>query len=447
MTERTLIAKHAFTVWVGQLAVMAFGVTDTVVAGRYDPSALAALSVGSAVYISVFVTLMGLLQATLPILSELHGANSAPAMGRVMRQSIYIWAAASALGIGLLLNARTVLQWTEVPLALQPSIEHYLTLLAGALPPSLGFRLYGNLNQALGRPKAVTWVQLLGLCCKVPLSIALTFGLGLGSGLGVIGCALATLIVNWWMLAFALWALRRGDYQSLHLWRKLEAPDPKRLKEMLRLGLPNAGSITVEVTSYTLMALLISRLGSTAAASHQIMSNMGALLYMVPLSLSIATSARVSYWMGANQPAKARLALGQGLQWVVVCASVTALGLYLFKTDIARLYIQNEEVVAQADRLLSWLIWYLAVDALQVFFFFMLRCHRVTVVPMLIYACLLWGVGLTGGHAMAYHGLWGHAPMLNPQAFWISSSAALTVVSLLLGGLLAWVLSQRRSNH
>ena len=44
MSEKTLIARHAFTVWVGQLAVMAFGVTDTVVAGRYDPTALAALS-------------------------------------------------------------------------------------------------------------------------------------------------------------------------------------------------------------------------------------------------------------------------------------------------------------------------------------------------------------------------------------------------------------------
>ena len=44
MSERKLIAQHAFTVWVGQLAVMAFGVTDTVVAGRYDPAALAALS-------------------------------------------------------------------------------------------------------------------------------------------------------------------------------------------------------------------------------------------------------------------------------------------------------------------------------------------------------------------------------------------------------------------
>src|SRR5512141_43234 len=66
VSELRTIARHATTVLVGQLAVMAFGVTDTIVAGRYSEQALAALSVGSAVYITVFVALMGILQALLP---------------------------------------------------------------------------------------------------------------------------------------------------------------------------------------------------------------------------------------------------------------------------------------------------------------------------------------------------------------------------------------------
>ena len=77
MSELRVIARHAGTVLVGQLAVMAFGVTDTVVAGRYSEQALAALSVGSAVYITVFVALMGILQALLPTWAELHGKAKA----------------------------------------------------------------------------------------------------------------------------------------------------------------------------------------------------------------------------------------------------------------------------------------------------------------------------------------------------------------------------------
>ena len=55
MSELKSIARHTGVVFVGQLAVMAFGVTDTMVAGRHSAQALAALSVGTAIYISVYV--------------------------------------------------------------------------------------------------------------------------------------------------------------------------------------------------------------------------------------------------------------------------------------------------------------------------------------------------------------------------------------------------------
>ena len=69
-TERHTIAQHALTVLAGQLAVMAFGVTDTIVAGRSAEEALAALSVGSAIFVSVYVSLMGIFQALLPLWAE-----------------------------------------------------------------------------------------------------------------------------------------------------------------------------------------------------------------------------------------------------------------------------------------------------------------------------------------------------------------------------------------
>ena len=338
MSERRLIAKHALTVWVGQLAVMAFGVTDTVVAGRYAESALAALSVGSAIYISVFVTLMGVLQATLPLFSELHGAGKPRDVGRLLRQSIYIWLATSLIGMALLMNSSLALEWTQVPPELRGVIEDYLHILAWAVPPALWFRLYANLNQALGRPKAVTWVQVVGLACKIPLSVLFTFGAAGYAGWGLIGCAYATLVVNLLMAVFSILALIKGDYRELHLWRRFEAPHLGRLFEMLRLGLPNAASITVEVTSYTLMALLIARLGSQSAASHQITSNLGALLYMVPLSVSIATSARVSYWIGAARPELARAAIRHGFTWLLLTTLISGLVLALGRDVIARLY-------------------------------------------------------------------------------------------------------------
>ena len=88
MSERGIIARHTVTVLAGQLATMAFGITDTVVAGRFSQQALAALSVGSAVYISVFVAMMGIFQALLPTWAELHGAERHADVGRSVTDSL-----------------------------------------------------------------------------------------------------------------------------------------------------------------------------------------------------------------------------------------------------------------------------------------------------------------------------------------------------------------------
>src|SRR5438132_12895114 len=127
MSELRIIARHAGTVLVGQLAVMAYGITDTIVAGRYSEKALAALSVANAVYVTVFVAFIGIMQALLPAWAELHGAARAEDLGRSVRQALYLAAFAAATGIVCLLFPGPLLAWTEVPQALQGDVRNYLT--------------------------------------------------------------------------------------------------------------------------------------------------------------------------------------------------------------------------------------------------------------------------------------------------------------------------------
>jgi MATE family multidrug resistance protein len=179
---------------------------------------------------------------------------------------------------------------------------------AGLRPrAALLFRLFSTLNQSLGKPQLVTWLQLGSLFVKLPLSIWFTFG---GAGLpamGLVGCGWATLCVNWAMLACAVWLLRSSPfYRGYKLWERIEKPDWRQIRQFARLGVPGGLAVLVEVTSFTLMALFIARLGTVSAAAHQIAANLLAVAYMVPLSLAIATSARVSFWLGAGDAAKAR---------------------------------------------------------------------------------------------------------------------------------------------
>ena len=429
MKELKIIGKHASTVLVGQLAVMAFGVADTVIAGRYSDTALAALSVGSAIYISVYVGLIGIIQALLPIWAEMRGARNNHAVGQSIRQSLYLCGLISLAGIGALLFPGPLLHWAKIPAAMQSEVQAYLAVLAVAFVPSLLFRLFSTLNQALGKPVLITWLQIGALAVKIPLSIWFVAG---GAGLdpmGAVGCAWATLIVNYLLLLLAVLLLRTNElYLPYRIWARMEKPNWRQIRAFARLGLPAGLSYMVEVTSFTLMALFIARLGTVAAASHQIAASMAAV-YMVPLSLAIACSARVSFWIGAGQPAQARRVVGLALSLSALSASALALLLWLLSQQIPAWYSRNPEVVLTASTLLAWVALYHLADSLQAVCAFLLRCYRITLMPLLIYSVLLWGFGLTGGYFLAYIGTTSLPASQLPVSFWTAAALALAAVA------------------
>jgi MATE family multidrug resistance protein len=433
LTERGIIARHAGTVLAGQLATMAFGITDTIVAGRYSQQALAALSVGSAVYITVFVALMGVLQALLPTWAELHGARRHPDVGRSVRQAVYLAVLTAVAGVFGLLFPNALLQGTGVPPALQQDVRQYLGVLALALPPALLFRMYSTLNQSLGKPLLVTWLQLASLALKVPLTIWFAFG-GLGlPAMGAVGCAWATVVVNWLFVAMALWLIRTDAlYRPYAIWRPIEPPHWPTIWQFARLGVPAGLSIMVEVTSFTLMSLFIARQGTLSAAAQQIASNLAAVMYMMPLSIAIATSARVSFWLGAGDLKKARGSIRTGFRMGLSLALLLGCIVLLSRHGIASLYSADPQVAALAAGLLALVACYHFGDATQALCVFVLRSYRVAVAPLVAYCVLLWGVGVVGGYHLAYRGLGPWPAQQSPAAFWIASSFALALLAVIL---------------
>ena len=444
MDEKKIILKHAGTVLAGQLAVVAFGVTDTIIAGQYSAHALAVLSVSSAIYITMYVSLIGVIQALLPMFAEMYGAQKFEKIGALLRQSLYVWLGLSVIGALVLISPFLILQWTQVPLSVQGDVKAYLGILALALPAALFFRLYSSLNQSIGKPRLVTWIQIAALAAKIPLSVLLTFGTETIEGMGIVGCALATVVVSYAMCALAIWLLRtRSIYTPLAIWQPMSRPEWSTLGQMARLGIPNGLSVLVEVTSFTLMALFIARLGTVSTASHQIAANMTALLYMVPLSFSIAISARVSYWIGAKNPEEMRKVLRIGFEFVAMEALFFSVILLTLSSPIAALYAKDTAVAQSAAELLSIVGLYHVGDAIQTLCFFVLRSFKVTFLPFVVYGCMLWGVGLAGGYLLAYEGLAHQAAMQSPAAFWMMSVVALFLVCVGLLSLIRRELNRR----
>jgi MATE family multidrug resistance protein len=389
--------------------------------------------VGSAVFITVFIALLGTLQALLPTWAELHGAGRKHDLGRSVRQALYVAGFACIVGVIGLQFPGFLLHTTDVPAALEGDVRSYLSVLTLALPPALLFRMFSTLNQSLGKPQLVTWLQLASLVVKVPLTIWFAFG-GLGlPAMGAVGCAWASVCSNWLFLAIAVSLVRTDSlYQPYAIWRRIERPDWRAIADFGRLGVPAGLALTVEVTSFTLMSLFIARQGTLAAASHQVAANLAAVMYMVPLSIAIATSARVSYWLGAGDPKRARACIRTGFRLGWSLALVLSATMLLARHGIAATYSSDPQVAAMAAGILAIVAVYHLGDATQALCVFVLRCYRVAVVPLVAYSVLLWGVGVAGGYLLAYRGLGPYPAQNSPSAFWVASSFALGLLALIL---------------
>ena len=177
-----------------------------------------------------------------------------------------------------------------------------------------------------------------------------------------------------------------------------------------------------------MMALFIARLGTSASASHQVAANLAALLYMVPLSFSIATSARASYWIGAQNFAMMRKSVRSGFELLFLTALVLAGVAWLGQKEIASVYVKDPSIVELTAQLVGLVALYHFFDAVQTMCFFVLRSLKIVFIPFIIYSCMLWGLGLGGGFMLAYEN--DVIFYQSPSAFWLSSSIALVFVSI-----------------
>lgn len=443
------IVPLAWPVFIGQVAVLGFGTIDTVLVARHSPTDLAALAVGGATYITIFIGLMGVVLAVSPIVGQLFGAQRLREAGHQAWQALWLALALSVLGCALLVFPAPFLALSKAGPEVADKVRGYLLGLAVALPAALVFTVYRGFNTAVSRPKAVMALQLGGLALKLPLSIALVSGwpaMGLPA-MGVVGCGIATAVAMWVQVLLALALLRRDPfYRRFELMSPGQrAPHGASLRALLRLGVPMGLGIGVEVTGFAFMAIFISRLGETAVAGHQIAANLVSLLFMMPLGLSNATSTLVAQRIGAGDVRDARQLGWHGLQFTFGVALVVGLLVFVAREPVVRLYTDNPTVVTAALPLLAWVALFHAADAVQTVAAFVLRAWRIATLPTLIYVGALWGVGLGGGYALAFN-LGGAVPLAwqGARGFWIASTGGLSLAALLLGGLLAWVLARQR---
>lgn len=421
----------AWPIAIGQLATSGTSFIDAVMAGHVSAGDLAAVSVGSSIWVTLIVTLMGFLLAISPLVAQKVGANDLKPIPYLIQQALLQALLLSVVGLVLSRLLLPVFGFIGLEAPVAYKAAEFLKAVSWALPAFACYRVLYCYSASLNQTKPMMVISIFCLLLNIPSNWVLIYGHWGFPAMGGVGCGWATAFCFWVnFLLLTAWIRYAPVYAKTHPFRKWQGIDWAAQKQLIKLGLPIGMMFFVEVSAFSLVGLLIARLGTTTVAAHQITLNFSSLTFMVPMALGTALTVRVGHAIGAGEYKKARFIGQSGIRMGLCIALLTGTAMIFFSHYIAGLYTSDTVVLALASQLLVLAGFFQFSDATQVVAAGVLRGYKSTRGPMLIHLTAFWIVGIPLGYFLTFGTptIAGHGV----QGYWIGLIAGLTFAALAL---------------
>jgi MATE family multidrug resistance protein len=380
---------------VNNLAYAGMIFADTVMSGHIGPEALAAVAVGSNALSLLQIIGMGMMMALSPLTAHDFGAGRDTAAGRHLQQALWIAVAMSILPVVCAIGVRSALERVGTDPLIVPTAVGYVHAMCWGVPALFACAALAYTSEGLGRTRPIMLMTVAALPCNVLLNWIFMFGHFGAPALGAVGTGVATAITMWLSLAFMLALMQRPEFARFELFSRFEWPRWQHLRRILRLGVPFTGALLAEGSLFIGATLMVSSLGATIVAAHQVALSYSSVTYMVPAAFHSATTVRVGHLLGRDLAAEARRA---GIVGIALCTGVmvvSALVLFVARGAIASIYTGDPAVLELATSLLLLAALFQISDGLQLGSSGALRGYQDAHVPLVILTLSYWGVGFT----------------------------------------------------
>jgi MATE family multidrug resistance protein len=201
------------------------------------------------------------------------------------------------------------------------------------------------------------------------------------------------------------------------------------MREITRIGLPMGLTFFLEIAVFSVIALLIATLGTTAMASHQIAFNVWDVVYMPLISIGSAMGTRVGHAIGEGDRAKVNLAIRCGSSITVLMGIICIVGLLSAPGTIIGFYTQDKDIHSVALTLVQLAGLFIIVDTFQVAGSFCLRAFKDTRFPFLVSCFAYWLITLPLGYWLGIQQA--DNPLDGTAGFWRAMIIGIGIGSLL----------------
>ena len=419
-------AHLAWPVILGQLAIVGMNLVDTILAGRISSQVLAEVAIGSAVWGTALLWIIGTMMAVSPAVSSLRGKMREDQLADTLTQALYLGLLVVIMVLILAPLAPQLMRAMKVEPTLIPGATAFLKGILWGAPALTWYICLQKFCEGMGRTKPGLYFSVAGLLLLIPLCYALLNGhFGLPRLLAQ-GAGLATAIVMW-VNAIVITIYVRYQFKSQGALRQFTQPDFRHIRALASVGVPIAVTILMEAGLFYAVLLLISRFGKDWVAAHSVAINVASIAFMMPLGLANAVTVRAGFAHGRGDVAGMRLAGVSGICLCLATQAISATIMLLFALPIANLYLPHEPAVAiVAAKLLFLAAIFQFPDGVQAISNGALRGLHDTRWPMILTSIAYWGLGFPLAHQLAF------ATKFGPTGLWYGFILGLGAASVLL---------------
>ncbi len=422
-----------------QIATIGMNFFDASMSGQAGAVDLAGTAIGGNIWMPVQTGVNGVLMAGMPLVAHLLGAGEKDKINIVVRHGLLLAAVFALLVIS---GGIVGLPLLLTHMGLEPEVYHVaIWYMAGIGFGVLPFFLVTPLRclvDTLGYTGLTMKIYMLALPVNAALNYVLIFGkLGLPR-LGGIGAGVATGLTFWLLLGMFVFVLRRMEAFRTYRVLGFLRPDGSRIREYLTIGVPMGVSIFMESSIFGVVALFVAKFGTNVIAAHQAALNFSSLIYMIPLSFSLALTIVIGVEAGARRWQSARDYTVLGLELSLACACVYILGEYLNRGLIARIYSSDAQILSLTVHFLLYAVLWQFFDAVAAPIQGVLRGYKDVNATFWSGMLAYWGICLPFG--IFFDFVLGNGPF----AYWQSLVIGVAFSAVFLSCRLLWLQKKQR---
>ncbi|MCW3167146.1 MATE family efflux transporter [Chryseobacterium sp. 09-1422] len=427
--EALTLALPVMLTQVGQVSVNLF---DNIIVGRLlGADALASVSLGNAVFFSMFVLALGFSFAIPPLVSEAHSQNDRKTINSVFSHGFVINMTVGIILMLVLFAGLPLLYHSGQPAKIIPDTADFLWIMAISIVPFMAFQTLREVSEGLSYTIGVTKATIIANVINIVLNYVFIKGLWIFPEMGVKGSALASLIARIFMVVFLYFVLMKEPKTRLYIKQfslKMQVFSKQMFEKMVRLGFPTALQMFFEVTAFAAAAFICGLISSHDIASHQIALSMASFTFNLCIGFSVASTVMIGRKLGEQNFVELRKIGINNLKiaflFMCICGLIFVLGRNILPTFFTK--PEEVEVIMLASKLMIIAALFQLSDGIQVTALGMLRGLQDVKIPSIITFIAYWLITIPLGYFLCV--------TLKMGAFgmWIALGLGLTISAFML---------------